>query len=182
MGNGLKDITVVVTAAGAPGAPSIMKSLRLNGEREIRIVGTDMNPDAVGLLMAESGHVVPAGTDPEFIPTMLGLAEKEGADVILPLATYELMSFSENVRRFEGVGTKVPISPPEALRIANDKGLLYDFVRGLSLPSPDSVMVDSHEGFVRAVKQLGYPDNPVCFKPRIGKGSRGFRTRFRRWW
>lgn len=172
----MKDITVIVTAAGAPGAPSIMKSLRLNGERSIEIVGTDMNPDAVGLLMAERGHVVPAGTDPEFVPTMLDLAGKEGADVILPLATYELMAFSENVSEFEEAGTRIPVSPPEALRIANDKGLLYDLVRERSLPSPDSVMVDSHDAFVQAVERLGYPDNPVCFKPRIGKGSRGFRV------
>ncbi|MCJ2556737.1 MAG: ATP-grasp domain-containing protein [Candidatus Thermoplasmatota archaeon] len=176
MGNGLKDITVVVTAAGAPGAPPIMKSLRLNGERKIEIVGTDMNPDAVGLFMAERGHVVPGGTDPEFVPTMLELAEKERADVILPLATYELMPFSENVQRFEEIGVKVPVSKPEALTIANDKGLLCDFVRERGLPAPESVMVSSFKEFELAVEKLGHPEVPVCFKPRIGKGSRGFRV------
>ena len=40
----MRDITVMVTASGAPGAPGIIKSLRLNGERKIRIVATDMNP------------------------------------------------------------------------------------------------------------------------------------------
>lgn len=175
MGNGLRDIRVIVTAAGAPGAPGIMKSLRLNGERKIEIVGTDMDPDAVGLLMAERGHVVPAGTDPQFVPTMLDLAEKEQVDVILPLATYELMSFSENIARFEEIGVKVPVSKPDALRTANDKGLLYEFVREHSLPSPESIMVSSYDEFERAVQKLGYPEDPVCLKPRIGKGSRGFR-------
>lgn len=176
MGNGLRDIRVIVTAAGAPGAPGIMKSLRLNGERKVEIVGTDMDSNAVGLFMAEKGHVVPAGTHQDFIPTMLDLAKREQVDVILPLATYELMSFSENVQRFEEIGVRIPISEPEALRIANDKGLLYDFVRERSLPSPDSEMVSSFEGFEKAVRRLGYPEEPVCFKPRIGKGSRGFRV------
>ena len=36
-------VTVLMTGAGAPGAPGIIRCLRKNGERSIRIVGVDMN-------------------------------------------------------------------------------------------------------------------------------------------
>ena len=44
----MKDLNVLMTGAGAPGAPSIIKCLRKNGERSIRIVGVDMNEKSNG--------------------------------------------------------------------------------------------------------------------------------------
>ena len=41
-------VTVLMTGAGAPGAPGIIRCLRKNGERSIRIVGVDMNENAAG--------------------------------------------------------------------------------------------------------------------------------------
>jgi len=171
----MRDITVLVTASGAPGAPGIIKSLRLNGERKIRIVATDMNPDSYGLFVAEKGYVVPPGVSTEYIPKMLRIAEKEEVDVLLPLSTYELMSISKNKAKFESIGTKVMVSDPKPLEIANNKGKLYEFLRKKEIPTPNAIMVDSLDKFERSVHKLGYPDVPVCVKPQISKGGRGFR-------
>jgi len=48
------------------------------------------------------------------------------------------------------------------------------------MPVPDFRIVDGPapptiEQFKEAVKELGYPDKPVCFKPSVSNGSRGFR-------
>lgn len=169
-------INVIVTAAGAPGAPGIIKSLRMNGERDIKIIGTDMNPEAVGFYMVDKSYVVPPGNSPEFIPRMLEIAEKEDVDVILPLATYELMSFSKNKRRFEEIGVKVMVSDPSPLEIANNKGKLYDFLRNKGIVVPGSKIVENFSQLEKYVFELGYPDVSVCIKPQISKGGRGFRV------
>lgn len=169
-------INVIVTAAGAPGAPGIIKSLRLNGERDIKIIGVDMNPDSVGFHMVDKSYVVPPGGSPDFIPEMLEIAEKEEIDAIMPLATYELMNFSKNKRRFKDIGVEIMVSDPEPLEIANNKGKLYEFLRGKDVPTPNSVMVESLSQFEQYAFELGYPDVPVCIKPQISKGSRGFRV------
>lgn len=171
----LNKINVIVTACGAPGAPGIIKSLRMNGERDIRIIGTDMNPDAVGFYMVDKSYVVPPGNSPEFIPKMLEIAEKEDIDVILPLATYELMSFSLNKRKFEDIDAEIMVSDPEPLEIANNKGKLYDFLRDKSIDVPKSKIVEDLSELEKYVFELGYPDVPVCIKPQISKGGRGFR-------
>jgi carbamoyl-phosphate synthase large subunit len=148
----------------------------LNGERDIKIIGADMNPDSVGLFMTDRSYVVPPGGSPDFIPKMLEIAENEEVDAIMPLATYELMNFSENKSKFEDIGVKVMVSDPEPLEIANNKGKLYEFLRKKGVPSSNSAMIDSLSQFEKYVFELGYPDVPVCIKPQISKGSRGFRV------
>ena len=44
----MKPITVMVTASGAPGTAALLRALRRNGERELRLIGTDMSERAVG--------------------------------------------------------------------------------------------------------------------------------------
>ena len=44
----LPSATVLVSASGAPGTAALLRALRENGERELRLVGTDMSERSVG--------------------------------------------------------------------------------------------------------------------------------------
>ena len=44
----MRALTVLVTAAGAPGSAALLRALRANGDREVRLVGCDMSELAVG--------------------------------------------------------------------------------------------------------------------------------------
>jgi carbamoyl-phosphate synthase large subunit len=172
----MKTLKVLVTAVGAPGAPAIIRSLRQNGERPVKIIGVDMNSKAAGFAMADTSHLVPRGTDREYIPKILKVARDEGIDVIVPLATYELENLADNIKDFEELKIKVMVSDADKLRAVNNKGELARKLSGTGLATPDSIMVTTVEDFVKAVKKLGYPDKAVCFKPQIGSGGRGFRV------
>jgi len=54
----MKPITVLITGAGAPGAPGIIKSLRLVKERKIKIIGVDMDKNAVGFTVVDKYYLV----------------------------------------------------------------------------------------------------------------------------
>ena len=162
-----------MTGAGAPGASGIIKSLRLVEERAIRIVGVDMQPDAYGFAFVDSSYTVPAGTDAEYIPRMQEIAEKEEVDIILPLTTAELQPLTTFRDEFDAA---VMVSQPSALEIANDKGRLYQYLAEQNLETgPEYRRVSTEMEFVEAVSDLGYPDSPVCFKPPVASGMRGFR-------
>ena len=60
----MKPITVMVTASGAPGTAALLRALRENGEREVRLVGTDMSERSVGRHLCDAFHLVPGGADP----------------------------------------------------------------------------------------------------------------------
>ena len=68
----LKSITVMVTASGAPGTAALLHALRNNGEREVRLVGTDMSERSVGRHLCDEFHVVPAGSDAGFPAAVRG--------------------------------------------------------------------------------------------------------------
>jgi carbamoyl-phosphate synthase large subunit len=171
----VKPITVIVTGAGAPGAPGIIKSLRENGERCIRVVGVDASGEAAGFILADAGYRIPMADAPDFIDKLLKIAMDENADVILPLVTRELEILSLNKDKFQNEGIIAAVSDFRSLTIANNKGKLLTYMKDRNLPVPLFFIVKSKEEFVKAVDDLGYPENPVCFKPVQSNGSRGFR-------
>lgn len=171
---GRDDVTVLMTGAGAPGASGIIRSLRAADRRDVRIVGVDMDPDAYGFGLVDESHTVPAGGDDEYVSRLADVATGADADVVLPLTTDELRPLAANR---DAVPAPVMVSALEALSVANDKGALYGFLESNGFDSaPDYRRVDDEAAFVDAVSSLGYPDRPVCFKPTVGSGMRGFRV------
>src|SRR5437773_6114457 len=80
----MRDITVLVTASGAPGTAALLRALRQNGERGVRIVGTDMSPQAVGRHFCDRFYVVPPGNDSAFSETVLDIVRRENVDAVVP--------------------------------------------------------------------------------------------------
>lgn len=171
----VKPITVIITGAGAPGAPGVIKSLRENNERCVRVVGADASDEAVGFLLADAGYQIPKADSPDFINKLLKIATDENADVILPLVTKELEILSLNKHKFLNEGIIVSVSDFAPLTIANNKGKLLTYMKEKSFPVPLFSVVKSKEEFIKAVDDLDYPEKPVCFKPVQANGSRGFR-------
>lgn len=166
-------LTVLMTGAGAPGASGIIKSFRSVADREIRIVGVDMDPEAYGFALVDEQYTVPPGGSDEYLDRMVEIADREAPDVLLPLTTPELQPLAANRDRFDAA---VMVSEPDRLTVANDKGKLYEFLTSEGFDSaPAYRRVDTKAGFLTAVEDLGYPKSPVCFKPPVASGMRGFR-------
>jgi carbamoyl-phosphate synthase large subunit len=168
----VKPITVMVTASGAPGTAALLRALRENGEREVRLVGTDMGERAVGRHLCDSFHVVPGGADPAFPDAMLDVATRENVDAILPQSSFDLEGLAEHVDRFP---VPVLVSSPDAIHRSNDKAETYAMLHRLGVPAPEFRRVNGAHAVDVAARELGYPDRPVCFKPVFSSGSRGFR-------
>src|SRR5947207_6998657 len=170
----MRDITVLVTASGAPGTAALLRALRTNGERGVRIVGTDLSPQSVGRQFCDRFYVVPPGGDPAFIDAVLDIVRRENIDVVVPQSSFDLLALAEGRERF--MASTVLVSPPEAIRTANDKAATYALLERLGLRAPAWRKVTGGRALALAAQELGYPDRPVCFKPVFSSGSRGFRV------
>src|SRR5262249_59799041 len=86
----VRAITVIVTASGAPGTAALLRGLRENGEREVRLVGTDMSERSVGRHLCDAFHIVPAGGGPPVPDALLGVARRARVYAILPHSSFRL--------------------------------------------------------------------------------------------
>jgi carbamoyl-phosphate synthase large subunit len=169
----LRPITVLVSASGAPGTAALLHALRRNGEREVRLVGTDMSERSVGRHLCDAFHLVPAGSDPGFPDAMREVVERERADVVLPQSSFDLEGLAAHRERFP---VPVLVSRPETIHRSNDKAESYALLHRIGVPAPEFRRVNGAAHVAEAARELGYPDRPVCFKPVFSSGSRGFRV------
>jgi carbamoyl-phosphate synthase large subunit len=169
----MRAVTVLVSASGAPGTAALLRALRENGERSLRLVGTDMSERAIGRHLCDAFHLVPPGSDPGFADAMLEIVERERVDAVLPQSSFDLEGLARSRERFP---VPVLVSGPETIRRANDKAESYALLQELGLPAPEFRRVRGAAGVAAAAGELGYPDRAVCFKPVFSSGSRGFRV------
>jgi carbamoylphosphate synthase large subunit len=170
----VKPLTVLVSASGAPGTAALLRALRENGERTVRLVGTDMSERAIGRHLCDAFHVVPPGSDPGFADAVLDVCRRESVDVVLPQSSFDLLGLAEAKPRFGGVA--VMVSSPDAVRRSNDKAETYALLDRIGVRGPAWRRVRGAAEVSAAAVELGYPDRDVCMKPVFSSGSRGFRV------
>jgi carbamoyl-phosphate synthase large subunit len=168
----VNDLTVLVTASGSPGTAALLRALRENGERRVRLVGSDLAELAVGRHLCDAFHVVPAGVDPGFADALISICEREGVDVVLPQSTYDLPGLAAAKERFP---CAVLVSSPDAVRRSNDKAETYALLDAIGAPGPAWRRARGRDAVETAARELGYPGQEVAVKPLESSGSRGFR-------
>jgi carbamoyl-phosphate synthase large subunit len=164
---------VLVSASGAPGTAALLRALRENGERRVRLVGTDMSERSIGRHLCDSFHVVPPGSGSGFADAMVDVCRREAVDVVLPQSSFDLLGLAESKDRFD---VPVLVSSPDAIRRSNDKAESYALLQRIGVRGPDWRRVRGAEDVARAAGELGYPERDVCMKPIFSSGSRGFRV------
>ena len=178
----LRPLRVLLTASGAPGAARLIRALQRNGERDLAVIGTDMSERSAGRFLCDAFHTVPAGSSDEFAPAVAAIAAREGADVVFPQSSGEVVQFAANRGLF---AMPLMVASSAAIAACDDKWQTIELARRAGVPAPVTHLVRTPEEFRTAAEALGYPERDVCMKPPQAKGSRGFRvlsaTVDRRW-
>lgn len=159
-------LNIMVTSTGGAIGQGILKSLKL-ANLNCDIIATDAYPYAAGLYTEKAGYVVPLAKDPGFIEKIIKICKKEKIHCILIGTDYELLKFAENKKRIEKeTGTKIIVSSPEIIKIANDKWLTHKFLVDNNLPHIPSVL---HHDVDKLIETEGFP---LIIKPKIGDSSK----------
>lgn len=172
----MRPVTVMMSASGSQFAPGIIKCFKDNGEREIRVVGGDMSTDPTNKYLVDKFYKVPAVKDPTYADTLLDICKKEKVDIFFPQMSAELPVLLENISRFDDAGIKVSITRNDSLYIANNKLKLFEFMKENNIPVSKFAVISSLDGFDKAIREVGYPEKPVCVKLTESSGARGVRV------
>src|SRR5512137_2742484 len=103
----LAPLKIVLTAAGCPGASTLIRMLKANGEREIAIHGVDMRPDAIGRFLCDGFSLVPPGASPEYVDELAAVVERVRPDLLFVQSSHEIETVAAHRRVFEALGTRV---------------------------------------------------------------------------
>lgn len=169
------EVGVLITGAGAPGAPGIIYCLNQQGDMRLRLVGVDIDEGAVGFSLVDNHYVIPQPETDEFIPKVLDICERENIRVILPLVTRELIPLSKAKKDFNERGVYIPISDEDVMKVLNDKHKLSVRAKEAGVSVPNFHLATNIAELRAYASELGYPDRPVCIKPPISNGMRGLR-------
>ena len=168
-----KRIRILITGAGAPGAYGIIRALRKSNIIDF-IMGIDIKNDVATSPILNRFEKGPSSSEPEFIAKVIDISKRNNIDLILPLVTSELLSFSSNVDLFEERGIKVIVISENIMRVVNNKRLLLEELSTKGIRIPKYQVFTNAKEFKYAVS-LFEEDQVICFKPTVGNGSRGFR-------
>jgi carbamoyl-phosphate synthase large subunit len=171
----MKDLTVLSTACSSAFMPGFFRCLKSNKERNIRIIGVDMQYDPSIKLLVDTFYQVPAVTSDDYVDKIIDICRKEKVDVFFPQMSSELLIINENKSRFENIGVMVSLSTSDTLHIANNKLKLYKFMDDNNLPTPDYFHIKNISDLEKTCNVLGYPEKAVCLKLTESSGSRGVR-------
>lgn len=144
-------MNIAVTSTGGGVGQSIIKALK---NSEYRIFSLDEFNLAAGLYMVEDHYLIPPVHSEDYIPFLVQFCLDHKIDLLFPGGDPELKKFSEFKNKFNK--TKVVISDPFIVNIADDKFLTNDFLKNNGFP------------FVKTSNELDLSMIPFIMKPKQG--------------
>lgn len=170
-------LRILITGVGAPGIMGTVYSLKKNYDnRQIYLVGTDINAGAVGKYFCNDFYILPPASEGNiYLDALKDICIKEKINIIIPQNTKELLTLALNTQKFVEIGTKVLISNFEAINKANDKFELMNICKSCEIPVAKFDKVTDSENLMNAVKNLGWPEKKIVVKPPSSNGQRGVR-------
>ncbi|MEM6909030.1 MAG: ATP-grasp domain-containing protein [Pseudomonadota bacterium] len=161
---------VAVTGAGAVLGQGIIKSLK-SASRDYRVRAYDPNPLSPGLYWTDKHGLLPMAKDPSYRPAVEAMLERERPDAVLVGTDVELEIFAQHRTEWEGrFGTKIVVSSPDIVRIADDKLATARWLEANGLPFPKSAPGDDAAAIEQLIAEVGFP---LVVKPRIGARAVG---------
>ena len=164
---------VLLTGVGCPGAHALISNLKLQ-DKNIFILGTNANEQAIGRWLCDDFAVVPWAYDENYVDTIINLVKKNKIDIVFPQTSWEMFHLSKAAERIEK-HCKLLASKHDLVAICENKYLMYKHFEG-KIDVPEFYLVKTIAELIEAAKKLGYPEKDVVFKPPEGKGARGVRV------
>ncbi len=164
----MKTPCILVTGVGAIIGQGIIKSLRML-DRQVRIVGLDLNPDAFGAPSCDAFYAKPDDESGKgYLEFFRRLIQEQEIDMILPGIEHDVFFFDAHRDFFEQQECLLMLNHAELIDISRDK---WKTARVLDDAGIEVIPGLIPNDWQECVATLGPP--PLLMKPRFGNGSRG---------
>jgi len=128
-----------------------------------RILGTDVDPLAPALQVADARFIIPRVDDPAFVPALIEICRDESATLAFPLIDPAIPPLAARRDEFEAVGTRLAVVPAEAAETTHDKWKFNRWLRTHGFATPETWLPEDLPA---------KPPFPLFVKPRFGSAGR----------
>ncbi|MDH5765820.1 MAG: ATP-grasp domain-containing protein [Gammaproteobacteria bacterium] len=160
-------ITVMVTGVGAIIGYGVLRSFH-KLDRDIRLIGTDIYPDAVGQAWSDRFFVAPLTSSDGYLAWLEKTIAENNVDLVIPGIEQDLHFFSDHRDIFSESSVSVVLNEHRLINLTRDKWLMHQELASIN----SDARIDSYlEGdFHTLSKKLKLP---FILKPRHGYASKG---------
>ena len=159
--------TVLVTGVGAIIGYGVLRSLRA-ARPEVRLIGSDIYPDAVGQAWCDVFEQAPYTASPHYLDWLREIVEKYRVDLLIPGIEQDVHRFSDGRDRIGGFGCRVVLNTASLIDLSRDK---WDMHQELAAQGDASRIPSYLSGdYDTLAEQLGVP---FILKPRRSYASKG---------
>lgn len=134
------------------------------------VMAADMQQSAPAMAIADRTFIVPAVYVEGYVDIILRICEREKVDAVISLNDLELPILASNKVSFDAIGTKLIVSPVDAIDICFDKLKTVEFAKRIGIATPATFT--RIEAAKEALKE-GALRFPLVVKPRWGSASIG---------
>ena len=96
----LDPVTIMLTASGSQFAPGIVKCFKQNGEREVRVIGGDMDNDPSNRYVVDRFYQIPPVNAANYADRIVEICRTEKVQILFPQMSAELSVYYKNLDRF----------------------------------------------------------------------------------
>ncbi|MBI4776565.1 MAG: ATP-grasp domain-containing protein [Deltaproteobacteria bacterium] len=125
-----------------------------------KVITTEIDPLAPGILCADKCYQVSRSDSAEFADEVNAICRMESIDLIVPMADLDLIFFSRERERFLGSGTDILVAGKKAIDISVDKLKTFEFFESLGIPTPSTILLRD------GLENIGSIHYPQYLKPR----------------
>lgn len=146
-------------------------SLMHEADENIRIIGTNPNPDSVYRLVCDEWYNEPSD-DNLYVEHCLDFCKEHKVDVFVP--RHRMREIAGNSSRFAEIGILLLANTDKTdIELIYDKVKTYDYLKsnGLSEVIPEYYSCGNIEEFENAVNELQKKEYKVCFKMSVDEGG-----------
>lgn len=159
--------TVMITGVGAIIGYGLLRSLRVT-RPDVRVIGTDIYPDAVGQAWCNVFEQAPYTNSPQYLDWLQSMVEKYHVDLLMPGIEQDIHCYSDNRERIHQLNCKTMLNDSQLIDWSRDKWLMDQELavhcNEVRIPSYLSGDYDSLS------EKLGLP---FILKPRKSYASKG---------
>ena len=165
-----RNINILITCVGGELSPTSIKFLKKESSHNIKVIGTDINNEAVGKYFCDKFYKVPKSNSKNYVKQMLKIAIQNAVDIIIPTSDEEALILAKNKYIFEKKKIFILSSDYKILKIFSNKEQTYKTLSNLEIDITRFISIKNKSLLNSYFKKKR---NNLVLKPAISRGGRG---------